>query len=165
MNPRHPLPIHLLVKLFILEPYKLFYESLFFLKRKPLGKENNMILAFRKNIYLLLILGLVIIDQITKSYFGFVKNTGAAFGILQGYNLLLIGIGIIALGFFTYSFHSHRLACSLVISGIIGNLIDRIFLGYVRDFIDLRIWPVFNLADSFAVIVIGLLIVGMLRKK
>jgi len=115
--------------------------------------------------YFLLMFGLIFFDQITKYFFGFVKNTGAAFGILQGYNLLLIAIGIIALGFFTYSFHSHRLACSLVISGIIGNLVDRISLGYVRDFIDLRIWPVFNLADSFAVVGIGLLIVGMFRKS
>ena len=41
---------------------------------------------------------------------------------------------------------------SFLIAGIIGNSIDRIILGYVRDFIDLGFWPVFNLADSFNVI-------------
>jgi signal peptidase II len=40
------------------------------------------------------------------------------------------------------------MAFSLILGGAIGNLMDRIFLGYVVDFIDLRVWPVFNVADS-----------------
>ena len=113
---------------------------------------------------LLLVFGLVIADQVAKYFLESTRNTGAAFGILKGYNLLLIIVSVIALGFFIYYFNKNKLACSLVVAGITGNLIDRIFLGGVRDFIDLRIWPVFNLADAYCVAGIGLLIIGMIRK-
>ena len=53
----------------------------------------------------------------------------------------------------------------LLIGGIIGNLIDRIMLGYVVDFIDFRIWPVFNLADSFVTISVIGLIFYLWKKK
>lgn len=110
---------------------------------------------------------LIAIDQLTKYFLSFVKNTGAAFGILQGYNGVFLGVSIVVLvGFVFYwkKYEKHRLASSLVLAGILGNLIDRIFLGYVRDFIDLRIWPVFNLADSLMVVGVGLLVWGMVRK-
>ena len=118
--------------------------------------------------YFLLIVLLVIIDQLTKYFFGFVKNTGAAFGILQGYNFIFILVSFAALigfGFYFVKNDKDRLACSLILAGIIGNLIDRIFFGYVRDFIDLRIWPVFNLADAAMVVGVGLLVIGMFKKN
>lgn len=54
----------------------------------------------------------------------------------------------------------YRLALGLILAGALGNLIDRIFLGYVIDFLDFRIWPVFNLADS--AITIGAILLGWL---
>jgi len=118
--------------------------------------------------YFLLIIGLIIADQITKYYFGFVKNTGGAFGIFQGYNFVFILVSFAALIGFIFYFaknEKERLACSLIISGIIGNLIDRIAFGYVRDFIDLRVWPVFNIADSLMVVGVGLIVWGMIKGK
>lgn len=116
--------------------------------------------------YFLLVIGLVIVDQFTKYLFWFVKNTGAAFGILQGYNFVFILVSFAALAGFVWYWlkdDKNRLAVSLIISGIIGNLIDRIFFGYVRDFIDLRVWPVFNVADSLMVVGVGIFIWGMMR--
>jgi len=108
---------------------------------------------------------LVIMDQVSKYFLEITRNTGAAFGILQGQNLFLILISLIALGFFILYYKKYQIASMFVISGIIGNLIDRIFLGYVRDFIDLRFWPVFNLADSFMVVGIGLLVWIIFKKN
>ena len=111
---------------------------------------------------MLLIILLILLDQVSKYFFSTTINYGAAFSILQGYTTLLIIISLIVLFaciyyYIKYKNKNIRLALSFLISGIIGNLIDRIFLGYVRDFIDLKIWPVFNLADSFNVIGVGLL--------
>ena len=49
-------------------------------------------------------------------------------------------------------------ALGLVIGGSLSNLLDRVRLGYVTDFLDLRYWPAFNLADSFIVIGVGILL-------
>lgn len=115
-----------------------------------------------------LIIVLIILDQITKYFLSTVTNTGAAFGILKGYNILLLIINLIALVvciFYHTKEKKLRLPLIFLISGIIGNLIDRIFLGYVRDFINLKFWPVFNLADSFNVVGIILLIIILWKKS
>jgi len=100
----------------------------------------------------------------------YVKNTGAVFGILQNTNSILIWISFIVIGFIL--FYLDKLSkqelvfAALVLSGAIGNLIDRIRLGYVIDFIDLGFWPVFNIADSLITIgVIGLILVSFREKK
>ena len=114
-----------------------------------------------------LILVLIILDQITKYFFTTVTNTGAAFGILKGYNIPLLIISLIALMiciFYYVKEKKLRLPLIFLISGIVGNSIDRIFLGYVRDFINLQFWPVFNLADSFNVIGVILLIYILWKK-
>lgn len=89
-----------------------------------------------------------------------VRNTGAAFGLFQdqSFSLTIVGlIGIVVLLLFVFfftrrlAFFDNRLgkpALGLILGGIVGNLIDRLRLGYVTDFIDIGIWPVFNLADS-----------------
>ncbi|MBI2663691.1 signal peptidase II [Candidatus Woesearchaeota archaeon] len=117
----------------------------------------------------IIIIIIVIIDQLTKFYsklfdfsFGFfrlnyVENTGAAFGILKGYNLLLILISIVVLVIISYYLFVIKnnyavYGLGFILSGTIGNLIDRIFFGYVRDFIDFGFWPAFNIADSFITI-------------
>jgi len=85
-----------------------------------------------------------------------VKNTGAAFGMFPYLdNRIFIGISIIAIIFIIIAFsksEKDRFGFSLILSGAIGNLVDRIRFGYVVDFIDIHIgnyhWPAFNLADS-----------------
>lgn len=57
-----------------------------------------------------------------------------------------------------------QFSVGLLLGGTIGNLIDRIFHGAVTDFIDLRIWPVFNIADSAVTISIILLIIILWKK-
>ncbi|MCF7866290.1 signal peptidase II [Candidatus Woesearchaeota archaeon] len=125
-------------------------------------KSKNKIKS--KTIFFGIIIFLLAIDQITKHIlknvsedFGFlaitfVKNTGVSFGMLQGSNTIIILISIIFLGLLYYyrkEFEKNEIFAILIITGILGNLIDRIFIGYVIDFINLKWWPVFNFADAF----------------
>ena len=95
------------------------------------------------------------------------QNTGAAFGILQGAGTFLVVatfIAIVAITVFLLTLPSHgrlyHLALSMILGGAIGNLIDRIRLGAVTDFIDPTHYPAFNLADSS--IVCGVALLGFL---
>jgi len=93
-----------------------------------------------------------------------VHNTGAAFGLFQGQSFLLTivaSVGVAALLLYALFFHRKlpflgnrlgKLAIGLVLGGTVGNLIDRIYLGYVTDFIDFNFWPAFNIADSAIVV-------------
>lgn len=83
------------------------------------------------------------------------KNSGAAFGILQGFGGIFMVLAIIvALMIFVYFPQvprrdwSLRLALGLQLGGAVGNLIDRLHQGYVTDFISVGTFPVFNIADS-----------------
>ena len=113
-----------------------------------------------------LILLLILSDQITKYFFSFVFNTGGAFGILKGINIFFVIINVVILGvcLYYYKKKKFRIPLLFLISGIIGNLIDRVYFGYVRDFISIGTFPVFNLADSFNFIGIVLLIVIFWKK-
>jgi signal peptidase II len=91
-----------------------------------------------------------------------VQNSGIAFGLFASATpvvIVLTGIAVTwMLAYFARSGARHPVlpvALGLVIGGSVSNLLDRIRLGYVTDFLDLRYWPSFNLADSF--IVIGVL--------
>lgn len=92
----------------------------------------------------------------------YVKNTGAAFGILQNSSLALFFLGIMIIGLVLFyldkipNTKSHNIILGIILGGAIGNLIDRIIFGYVRDFIFISKFPVFNIADS--AISIGLII-------
>ena len=96
----------------------------------------------------------------------YIHNFGAGFGILQNQRILLVIISIAVAAFIFYYAKKVKeeetllqLLLGFVLGGTIGNLIDRIFLGYVTDFFDFMIWPVFNIADSFVTIgIIGLVI-------
>ncbi|MFP4472363.1 MAG: signal peptidase II [Candidatus Omnitrophota bacterium] len=88
-----------------------------------------------------------------------VHNTGIAFGLFKDQGVVFIIIPVIAIilliyNIYYYNRHEEKIselyifAFSLILAGAIGNLIDRIVYGYVVDFIDLRVWPVFNIADS-----------------
>lgn len=85
----------------------------------------------------------------------YTTNTGAAFGILQGQGGFLTVIGVIALVVLLVFFlrpQGHAIPVTvplaLIMGGAIGNIIDRVRLGYVIDFIDFPYWPSFNVADS-----------------
>lgn len=135
-------------------------------------------------------LGILSLDQITKAvatralifnqpfpvikgflYFTLVHNRGAAFGILKDQLLLFIATSLFAIALIFVQmkknkvFDLYRLALILILSGAVGNLIDRVFLGYVVDFIDFRIWPVFNVADSAITIGAALLAWNILKPQ
>lgn len=105
-----------------------------------------------------------------------VHNRGAAFGLLKDRAPLFIFTSLAAILLIIMALKDkksaalvpgsskarknrvHRIALVLILAGGIGNLIDRISYGYVVDFLDFRIWPVFNLADS--AITVGAILLG-----
>lgn len=102
-----------------------------------------------------------------------VHNLGAAWSLFSGQRILLIVIGMAAL-FFIFRWindfknnNKNIWAFSLLISGLLGNLFDRIIYGYVRDFLDFRFgsynYPVFNLADTFIFCGVILLILAIIK--
>ncbi len=105
-------------------------------------------------------------------FFTYVQNTGAAFGLFKGQQVLFIGLSIVVIGWMGWELATQRpqarmvsWACALLLGGAIGNLIDRLRYGYVIDFIDLRVWPVFNIADSAITIGVMLLLWQSFRKR
>ena len=108
-------------------------------------------------------------------YITLCHNNGAAFSILKDKQILLIIITVIAL-FFIYK-HMNKedlskydsFAFSMITGGILGNLLDRIIYNYVIDFLDFKIFgydfPVFNLADSFIVVGVILLIIKTIKES
>lgn len=102
----------------------------------------------------------------------YLENTGAAFGMLPDHTELLAALSIIivaACGFLMWRESKvHPLtACGIafVVGGAVGNMIDRIRLGYVVDFIAVGIWPTFNIADSAITIGIVLLVWSVIRDE
>ena len=98
-----------------------------------------------------------------------VQNSGIAFGLFASATPVVTALTAIAVGwmlvFFARSGARHPVlpvALGLLIGGSTSNLIDRIRLGHVTDFLDLRYWPAFNLADSFIVIGVAILFVALL---
>ena len=78
----------------------------------------------------------------------YILNSGAAFGILENQRLFFIFIAVILIFAIVYFYSKiFQLGIAMLFSGAIGNMIDRIFIGKVVDYIDFRIWPIFNLAD------------------
>ncbi|GAA0091585.1 signal peptidase II [Paraclostridium bifermentans] len=130
-------------------------------------------------IYILIILGLIGLDQISKFlavkylvnigsipiikdifHLTYVENRGAAFGMFQNNQMVFVVVALAACIFGLYYLYKKQLnllgksAIILIIAGAIGNLIDRVRLGFVVDYFDFRIvWNyVFNVADVFVVI-------------
>ncbi|TCL37193.1 signal peptidase II [Anaerospora hongkongensis] len=99
----------------------------------------------------------------------YILNPGAAFSILEHQTILLMAVTVGMLAALVY-FYGHiaagpwlmRLGAGLLAGGAIGNLIDRVKTGYVVDFLDFRIWPVFNSADVAIVTGVSLLMYTML---
>ena len=101
----------------------------------------------------------------------YVTNTGSAFGLFKGLNIFFILFSIIVILVIFYNLKriakNERLlqfSAGLLLGGTIGNLIDRLSYGAVVDFIDFRVWPVFNIADSAVTIGIILLIFLLWKK-
>ena len=97
-----------------------------------------------------------------------VQNSGIAFGLFANATagvIVVTGIAVAwMLAYFARSGARHPVlpvALGLVIGGSVSNLADRVRLGFVTDFLDFRYWPAFNLADSFIVIGVGILLVAL----
>ena len=145
----------------------------------PQGKWRNLV-------FLLSALFIISVDQLSKIWIRFnlalgqalpetgffrlthVCNTGASFGLFQGHSLILTIVALTSIFvlllcvLFLYRRHpilnntTSRLTLGLILGGTVGNLIDRLRFGCVTDFIDIGIWPAFNIADS--AIVVGAII-------
>ncbi len=92
----------------------------------------------------------------------YIQNSGAAFGILENQQTFFIVIGVAILaaaGYFYPRLQQEtawiRYGAAMLLGGAVGNLIDRIWIGRVIDFLDFRIWPIFNLADIAIVCGVG----------
>ena len=98
-----------------------------------------------------------------------VENSGIAFGLFTSATGVVIGLTALAVLWMLVYFARHGArhpvipaALGLLIGGSVSNLVDRVRLGHVTDFIDLRWWPAFNLADSFIVIGVAILVAALL---
>jgi len=145
-------------------------------------KVGNLRGGWRNVAFFLIALLVVVADQLSKLWIrsnllvgqslpeeGFlqlthVRNTGASFGLFQdqsftltivamvGIALILVYALIIHHRFFPSDNLLGKSALGLILGGTIGNLIDRLNFGYITDFIDIGIWPAFNIADSSIVV-------------
>jgi len=128
----------------------------------------------RTKLVILVALIAVVVDQLTKLfiygctlfkgtaaypiikdflYIKLIQNTGIGFGLMQGQNTLIIFLTVLFLGVIIYNLDDIArkkwplIFTGLLIGGAIGNLMDRICLHFVRDFIAFTFWPAFNFAD------------------
>ena len=137
-------------------------------------------------IFSIITLSVVVLDQLSKFLIRlfqpdwtlsflkiqFIKNTGAGFGILAGQNLwlgivsLAVALGLM-LNYKKLPKDNFAQVCfALFLGGAIGNMIDRLFVGYVTDFINLQFWPAFNIADSaLSIAIVGLMIYYFKKKE
>lgn len=102
--------------------------------------------------------------------FEYVENTGAAFGMFAGRTWLLSMLALAIATGFVLAFRRElptswplRLSIGLVVGGGLGNLLDRVRLGYVVDYIAVGIWPRFNMADSAITIGLVMLAITVVR--
>ncbi len=138
--------------------------------------------------YFIIIAVVVALDQLTKYliqtnlvlnssiplidgifHITYIHNSGAAFSILQNKTGFLIAMQLIVIAVvLVYLVKRQKkdhwcllLSLSLIAAGGVGNLIDRAMNGYVVDFLDIRVWPIFNMADISVCVGCGLLILYM----
>ena len=98
-----------------------------------------------------------------------VQNSGIAFGLFSSATAIVTVLTAVAVGwmlvFFARSGARHPVlpaALGLLIGGSVSNLVDRVRLGHVTDFIDFGWWPAFNLADSFIVVGVAILLIALI---
>lgn len=100
----------------------------------------------------------------------YIRNTGAAFSLMEGFRGLLILVPVLLIGAaMVYIFLKRKkahpvilLSLAFIAGGGLGNVLDRAVRGYVVDYLDFRVFPVFNIADIFVCLGCGLLIVYIL---
>lgn len=154
---------------------------------------KKRMLHFRLSAYLILSLILIGIDQLTKYWaqtklqgkqcidviegvfsFTYARNTGAAFGMLQGKKIFLLVLTVVVLAVAVWYLIRKKVTDSVVLTasaavfaGAVGNLIDRIRLSYVIDFLEIRFFsfPVFNVADCCVVLGMIVLVICVFRGK
>lgn len=108
-------------------------------------------------------------------YITYVENKGAAWSILEDHRILLLIITVVVLFLINKYMNKEELnkienlSYGMIIGGIVGNLFDRVFYSHVIDFLDFKIfgynYPVFNLADTFIVVGIILMVIISIRKE
>ena len=109
-------------------------------------------------------------------YITYVRNTGAAWSIFSDKTWLIIIISLVIIGIVVFYIYKNKpkmklekIGYSLILGGAVGNFLDRIIYGYVVDFLDFYIfgynYPIFNLADTFIVVGIFLLVIYTWRCK
>jgi len=129
---------------------------------------------------------LLVVNLLTKTdsitiiknffYLTYINNDGAAFSILVGKRIFLILIAVLVTVMLIRYIKKNNIqnklelvSISLIIGGSLGNLMDRVIRGYVIDFLDFKIFnynfPIFNLADTFIVIGVILLLLKEIRKE
>lgn len=129
---------------------------------------------------------LLVVNLLTKTdsitiiknffYLTYINNDGAAFSILVGKRIFLILIAVLVIVMLIRYIKKNNIqnklelvSISLIIGGSLGNLMDRVVRGYVIDFLDFKIFnynfPIFNLADTFIVIGVFLLLLKEIRKE
>lgn len=101
----------------------------------------------------------------------YIQNPGAAFGMLAGKTWFFVGITLLVLLAMLIGYRwiakagrLYQWALGLIAGGAIGNLVDRMSYTRVIDFLDFRVWPVFNLADTFICIGVGLILLDTLKE-
>lgn len=146
--------------------------------------------ALNLAVFLVVVFIALAVDQVTKAlvvnhlqpgesveilpqifYLTYIKNPGGAFGILAYHTEIFVFLAIVfiivvlALPFYLSASNLALSTClGLLTGGVIGNLIDRLHTGYVIDFLDFRVWPVFNAADVFILVGALLLILFCIDK-
>jgi signal peptidase II len=102
----------------------------------------------------------------------YIQNPGAAFGLFENQTLFFIAIAAFLLAFLAFAYKELaaqgiwvRYGMSLLAGGAVGNLLDRVRLGAVIDYLDFRIWPIFNLADIGICLGATLIVWGLLREE
>jgi signal peptidase II len=99
------------------------------------------------------------------------KNDGGAFGILGGESAVLLIGSVVAVAFVFWMLLqgpptlTTTIGCGLILGGAAGNLLDRLTVGQVTDYVDLRVWPVFNIADAAIVLGVATLLLAALHSE
>jgi signal peptidase II len=101
-----------------------------------------------------------------------VTNPGIAFGLFSSWATAVTVLTAVAVGWMLFYFARSGarhpvlpVALGLLVGGSVANLIDRLRLGHVTDFLDLRFWPAFNLADSFIVVGVAVLLAALVSAE
>ena len=105
-------------------------------------------------------------------HFTYVANTGSAFGLFKSLNWFFLFFAAVVIVMIFYYLRTKinekeknlQLAVGLLLGGTMGNLTDRLFYGAVTDFLDFRVWPVFNIADSAITVSVVFLIILLWKK-